>query len=249
MEKSLIVIFILMATALFADPSANEIMAHNDNLKRYVDSSNQTTMVLINSRGNKKIRKMKFYTSDTDIGKNSFIEFLLPADVRGTKFLTIGNDEGDDDQRLFLPALNRIRKISSSGKKGKFMGSDITYYDMENRTLDDSTYKLLKEDNIDGKSYWIIESTPVDLDSPYSKVLSYVSMHDYFIYKKEMYDDRGNHIKTLTIIEVKVVDGVIVPIKSIFENFKDDHKTLLSVADIVLDSNIDESIFSIQNLK
>lgn len=249
MKTSFAAIFLLISVSLFAETSAYEIMLLNDKLKESENSSNITTMVLINSRGNKKIRKMEMYSINTQEGENSFIEFLLPADVKGTKFLTIGNDQGDDDQRLFLPALKRIRKISSSNKNGKFMGSDITYYDMETRNLEDFTYKLLREEIVDNRSCWVIVSTPKDTDTPYSMVNSYISMDDYYCYKREMFDRNGKHIKTMTIVETEIIDGVIVPVKTVFDNHKDNHKTLLAVTDIKLDIDIDESIFTIQSLK
>jgi uncharacterized protein len=248
-KGTVVAMFLLLSISLFAETSADEIMSINYDLKDPENSSNVTTMVLINSRGNKKIRKMEMFTMDTSIGEDTFIEFLLPADVRGTKFLTIGNDQADDEQRLFLPALKRVRKISSSNKNGKFMGSDITYYDMESRNLEDFTYKLLREDTVGNRSCWVIESTPVDEDSPYSKVFNYVSMDNYFTYKNEMYDENGELIKTVTVVETQVIHGVIIPIKTVFDNIEDDHKTLLSISNIKLDSNIDESKFTVQNLR
>ena len=249
MKKSFIAIFLLISVSLFAETSADEIMSVNNNLKEPEKSSNITTMVLINSSGKKKIREMVMYFMNTEAGENTFIEFNLPADVKGTKFLTIGNDNGDDDQRLFLPALKRVRKISSSNKNGKFMGSDITYYDMETRNLEDFTYEILREDTVGNRSCWVISSIPKDTDAPYSRVHSYISMDNYYCYKREMFDGNGKHIKTMTIVETEIIDGFIFPVKTVFDNLKDDHKTLLAVTDIKIDSDIDESIFTIQNLR
>lgn len=249
MKKYYLVLIFLISIQLFAEISADEIMTINDNLKEPEYVSNITTMVLIDRNGNKKIRKMEMFSMKTPVGENSYMEFLLPADVRGTKFLTIGNNESDDEQRLFLPALKRIRKISSSNKDGKFMGSDITYYDMESRNLKDFTYKFIGETVVDNRSCWIIESTPVKPDSPYSKVTSYISKDDYFVYKRKMFNDDNKLIKILTIVETDLINGIIIPVKTVFENLKDNHKTLLAVTDIKFDSNVDESKFTIKNLK
>ena len=35
----------------------------------------------------------------------------------------------DDDQWLYLPALGRVKRISSSNKSGAFMGSEIAFED------------------------------------------------------------------------------------------------------------------------
>lgn len=249
MKIRFIAIFILISVSLFAGESADEIMLKYDRLKKPEYSSNITTMILINNSGKKKIRKMEVYTAKTEKGENSFIEFLLPADVKGTKFLTIGNDNGNDEQRLFLPALNRIRKISSSGKKGKFMGSDLTFYDMETKKLKDFTYKLSGEGSIEGRPCWIIESTPTDTDAPYSKAYLYISREDYYCYKRELFDKSGEHVKTITIVETKIIDGIIIPTKIFVDNLEENHKTLMSVSDIKINCEIDRSKFTIKNLK
>lgn len=246
MKKGLIAVFVLLSGSLFGD--ANEIMLKNDQLKDAENSSNITTMVLINKSGKKKVRKMESYSIDTEIGEDSFVEFILPKDVKGTKFLTIGDDNGDDDQRIYLPALKKIRKISSSNKNGKFMGSDITYYDMESKNYNDYSYKMIGEETFNDMECWVIESTPLKDDSPYNKVINYVSKEDYYIYKREMFDKKDRHIKTITVVEVEVIDEVIIPVKRVVENHKEKHKTLLSVSDLKINSGVDKNKFTIQNL-
>lgn len=249
MKRIFLIVNILVSTFLFGETSADEIMELNNNLKDAENSSSITTMILINSRGNKKTRKMEMFTKNTSEGENTFIEFILPADVRGTKFLIIGNENAEDDQRLFLPALKRVRKISSSNKNAKFMGSDMTYYDMEDRNLEDFKYKLLREDSVDNNPCWVIQSTPIDEDAPYSKVINFISMENYFAYKSEMYNEDDQLIKTVTVVETQAIDGVIIPIKTVFDNIEDNHKTLLAVSDIRLNDLIDESKFTVQNLR
>lgn len=244
MKKGLIAMFLILPSVFLSSNDADEIMRKNFDLKKSDNSSNTTVMLLINKKGNKKTRKINMYSMETVEGENRFIEFLLPADVKGTKFLTIGYDEKDDDQRLFLPALKKVRKISSSKKDGKFMGSDLTYYDMESKNYDDFSYKLLREDS----EFWIIESRSKDSNAPYRRSVIYISKTDYFGYTRELYDQKDSHIKTITVVETEVIDGIIIPVKTIIENFEDNHKTLLSVTDLKVNQGLDESIFTIQNL-
>lgn len=249
MKKGLIAIFLLLPTFTFANEKGDEIMLKNHNLTEAQSSYGITTMVLIDKKGKKKTRKMETYNIETLIGENQYIEFLLPADVQGTKFLTIGNEKEEDDQRIYLPALKKVRKISSSNKNGKFMGSDITYYDMENKDFYEFNYTYIKDETIDNSDYWVITSESKDSNAPYSKVNNFVSKNDNFIYIKEMFDKKGKHIKTVTVIEVEVIDNIIIPVKTIVINHKDNHKTLLSISDLQVNNFIDESKFSIQNLK
>lgn len=248
MKKSLIAVFILLSSSIFANNDGFEIMKKNDELKNSSDSSNITTMVLIDKRGNKKIRKMEIYSVDTEKGDNQFIHFLLPSDVKGIKFLTLGDYNNDDEQRLFLPALGKIRKISSSNKNGKFVGSDITFYDMDSKNFNEFNYEYLKDDIVRDIDCWVVTSMAIENNAPYFKVNNYVSKSDYYIYKKEMFDQKDKLIKSITVLETKTIDGVIIPIKTIIENFDKNHKTLLSVEDVYINTSLDKNIFSIQNL-
>ena len=51
--------------------------------------------------------------------------FDTPADVEGTIFLSHTKIKKPDDQWLFLPALKRVKRISSSNKSGPFMGQSM----------------------------------------------------------------------------------------------------------------------------
>jgi outer membrane lipoprotein-sorting protein len=239
----------IFSLSVYADEKGDQIATKHFALKEAGDSVNTATMTLFDKNGNKKTRKIKMYSKKTGEGTNSFIEFLEPADVRGSKFLTIAHDKGDDEQRLFLPALGKVRRISASGKKGDFMGSDLSYYDMESRTVNDAAYKYVKDETYNGMDCFVLEATPKDKDAPYSKNLIWVNKTDYFMYKTDCYDDKkGEFFKTIEIKEVKVIDGVIIPAKIEVNNIRDNHKTILQMEDIKVNSGVKDEIFSIQNL-
>jgi len=68
---------------------------------------------------------------DPCIGDLGIIVFSRPRDIRGTELLTHANIEPeDDDQWLFLPAVKRVKRISSSNRAGKFVSSEFSYEDL-----------------------------------------------------------------------------------------------------------------------
>jgi outer membrane lipoprotein-sorting protein len=251
MKKILVTIAaLMMLIPVFSDEKGDEIARKNDALKNSSDSYSEATMILIDKNGNKKVRKLTMVSKETKTGRNSFTEFLEPADVKGTKFLTLGKTKGDDEQRLYLPALKKTRLISASGKDGKFIGSDLTYYDLEDRDLSDSTYKYLKDEDYNGKSCFVLEVTPLDKNSPYSKSVVWVSKDDFFIYKIDCYDKKDNQLlKTIAMVEVKTIDGILIPSKTVVDNKKEGTKTLLQMDNIKLNTGIKDDIFTVQNLE
>jgi outer membrane lipoprotein-sorting protein len=242
-----LIIFIL---PLFADQKGNEIAKKYFSLKESRDCSSLTLMVLINKKGEKKIRKLESYSKEGKNGRNSFMKFVEPADVKGTTFLIIGYNKGDDEQRIYLPALGKIRRISSSNKDQKFMGSDLTYYDMEDHEYNDFTYKYIKDDNYEGMDCHVIEMYPTDKNSPYSKQVTWISKKDFFAYKLECYDKKRNKkIKTIVSLDVKSFDGVLIPQRMVVDNHVENHKTLVQDTNIKINKGLKDTIFTIQNMQ
>jgi hypothetical protein len=250
MKKILLIFFIFNLSAiLFADPRGDEIARKHYDLPEENDSYSIARMILVNSRGDKKIRKLVMYTKKTKVGTNSFIEFEEPADVRGSRFLTIGYKGGDDDQRLYLPALGKIRKISSSNKDGSFMGSDLNYFDMEDHDYSDYRYKFIKDEIYEGRDCFVIEMVSKDENAPYSKQLMWIAKDNYFIYKTECYSKKNNKLeKTIVFLNVTAISGILTAKRMVVENYLKNHKTLLQIDEKRNNIGVKDSIFSLQNL-
>jgi outer membrane lipoprotein-sorting protein len=247
--------FFLSMTSVFAEENGHSIIKKSRSLKQAADMQGTAVMILIDANGNKNTRKIDMYTRTTKAGTDSLSEFLFPADVKGTKFLTIGNKEKGDDQRLWLPALGKVRKIAASAKDGKFMGSDLTYYDMEEHSFDGFEYTYLRGEVLtikkDGhkieQECWVVESVPKNGESPYSKTEVWVSKDDYFVYRSDFWNRKGEKEKNLYIIESATIDGIIVPVKTYVES-ADGHKTLLQIKDIRVNEGVDDSLFTVNYL-
>lgn len=246
-----IILVIVFTWPVFADQLGDDIARRSFDLPESSDDFSVTTMVLINERGDRKIRKIELYSQEGKDGRNTFMEFIEPSDVNGTCFLTLGNRDGDDEQRIFLPALGRVRRISSSENDGKFMGSDIYYYDLEDNDFEDFTYQYLREDIYYSMECYVVESYPKDDDAPYSKVTLWISKDNYYVYKRECFDreTRPNLIKTIAIVETKIIDGIIIFTKMAVDNHEDNHKTLLLREDVQINVHIPDDIFTVQNLE
>lgn len=246
---------LISASMAFSAPNADEIMSKSYGLPKANDMVSKIKMTLKQS-GGVKIRTIQSSMRKTDLGTDSIAEFISPADVAGTKFLTIGNKKEGDNQRLYLPALGKIRKIASSGKSGKFMGSDFSYYDMEEHSQEDFTYTFVKSDQIkavrNGTNSlipcFVIQSVPKKSDAPYSKTVIWVAQDDYFTYQSEMYDRSGAMDKTVTIQEVKTFGGIIMAMKTTAVSASG-NSTTIQTESVVINSGVSPDVFSIKNLE
>jgi len=244
------------AAAVGADARGDQIAAQYFGHVKAADSSANAVMTLVDKSGNKKVRELDMFTKDSPAGVFTFIEFKKPADVAGTKFLTTPLKDGTSEQRLYLPALKKTRKIASSDKSGEFVNSDLTYYDMEDRKLEDNTYTFLAENEtlpdkaFEGMKFNKIEVKAKADDSPYAKSVFWINMADFHASKVEVYDKKGGALwKTILFVKYDEQKGVKMPVQTLVTNHKKGSKTLLQLNNLAVNTGLKDEVFSVKNLE
>ena len=157
-------------------------------------------MTLMNKHGQKSIRKIRVRTLEVkNDGDKTLTIFDNPKDVKGTAFLTFSHKKGDDDQWLYLPALKRVKRISSRNKSGSFMGSEFAYEDISSQEVEKYTYKWIRDEKYGGRECFVIERYPVDKkNSGYTQQVNWIDKLEYRPWKIEYYDRKKSLLKTLT---------------------------------------------------
>jgi len=172
------------------------------------DYSSVLRMVLRNRHGEVSERSMRsrFFEMKDD-GDKSLIIFDRPRDVKGTAFLSFTHKQGPDDQWLYLPALKRVKRISSNNKSGPFMGSEFAYEDISSQEVEKYTYKYISDEKLEGTDTFVVERFPVDRKSGYSKQVVWINKLEYRPEKIDFYDRKGTLMKTLINKEYHQYEG------------------------------------------
>ncbi len=157
-------------------------------------------MVLKNRHGQESVRKIRIRTLEVEgDGDKGLSIFDNPRDVKGTAFLNFTHKVGNDDQWLYLPALKRVKRISSRNKSGSFMGSEFAYEDISSQELEKYTYKWIRDEEYEGRKCFVLERYPVDKkNSGYTRQVVWIDQIEYRAWKIEFYDRKKSHLKTLT---------------------------------------------------
>ena len=161
------------------------------------------SMVLRNKRGQESLRevRVKVLEAEND-GNMSLFVFDQPRDARGTALLIHGHKDRPDDQWLYLPALKRVKRISSSNRSGSFMGSEFTYEDMTVQEVEKFTYRYLRDEPCgDGLDCVVTERVPVEKGSVYRRQVVWRDKEELRVWKVEYFDRKDAHLKTLTLGE------------------------------------------------
>ena len=136
---ALVTTMVLSGTALAdAKKAGLEIALKNDVANQgFKSESSVMEMKLINAYGDVTTRRMLSQVLEgTNEGDLSLATFEWPADVKGTKMLTHTMKSTDDKQWLYLPAIKRVKRISSRNKSGSFMGSEFSYEDLGSQEVE-----------------------------------------------------------------------------------------------------------------
>ena len=164
------------------------------------DAKAKLVMVLKNAQGQAAKRQMRMsFLEGSGDGDKSLIVFDWPKDIDGTALLTWSHKKGDDDQWLFLPALKRIKRISSSNKSGSFVGSEFSYEDLTSQEVEKYTYKYLRDEACGALKCFVIERFPVDRRSGYTRQVVWIDQTEYRVLKIDFYDRKKSKLKTLTL--------------------------------------------------
>ena len=173
------------------------IIIESDNRdKGWQDSSADMLMTLRNKKGRQSIRQIRVKNLEVEgDGDKGLTVFDQPRDVKGTAFLTYSHALVPDEQWIFLPALKRVKRISSSNKSGPFMGSEFAYEDISSFEVAKYSYLYLRDEILDGQDCFVLETRPLYKHSGYTKSTVWIDKDEYRIQKIDFYDRKDSLLK------------------------------------------------------
>lgn len=251
------VISVLFASFAQADeaadlPSGDDIVAQLNARDDGQQVTRVLTMELIDRRGKSRVRETQAYRSYIGDEKRTVLFYRSPTNVKGTGFLTYdyADADTDDDQWLYLPALRKVRRISSSDRGDYFLGTDFSYEDIKKETkvaVEDYTFTTIATEQVDGHLTYVVEGTPVDSDTAeelgYGRVLWRVDPDIWMSRKTDMWDVNGNPLKTLHNEVIENVQGIWTALTLTAVNHKTGHSSIFTFSDVDYESPIDERMF------
>ncbi len=169
------------------------------------DYTADLVMILKNRHGDESKREIK--TRNLEVvgdGDKTLSLFGTPRDVKGTAFLSYSHKIGPDDQWLYLPALKRVKRISSSNKSGSFMGSEFAYEDIASNEIEKYTYLYLRDEACEELTCFVYERRPTDPNSGYTRQVVWMDNAQYRIQKIVFYDRKDSLMKTLIYSDYKL---------------------------------------------
>jgi len=219
--------------------------------KGWGDSTVNMKMILRNKHGEESTRKIRIKVLEVDHdGDKGLIVFDTPKDVKGTAFLSFSHVNKPDEQWLYLTALKRVKRLSSSNKSGPFMGSQFAYEDLASFEVDKYEYKYLNDDVIDGEDAYVIENVPKYKYSGYFRQVTWIHKERYTPLKVDFYDRKNELLKTLIFNDYKqYLDKYWRSSKQVMKNIQNGKMTILTMNDYKFRNGFSSQDFDRNSLK
>jgi outer membrane lipoprotein-sorting protein len=189
--------------------AANEAREPKDEVER-----GRMTIV---GQGNTKVRDVLIFSKHYGHRTSKSITFFLaPPDLRNVGVLAWIYPDKDDEQWIYFPETERVRRLNVNLSKQSFGESDFSYED--SKLFNDlgrdwtkvGSASLSKDGDLaDGVRCTVVDFIPKSEDIPYGLLRMWLNRADWTLRKMELYDrDRSTLVKTLNVSDFVTIDKV-----------------------------------------
>jgi outer membrane lipoprotein-sorting protein len=217
------------------------------------DTSSRMRMILRNRAGDESTRdlqRMALETTGEGLGDRSIILFEAPRDVEGTALLSHTRILDPDDQWLYLPALRRVKRISSGNKSGPFVGSEFAYEDLVSQEVDKYDYRWLRTEDCGGLECEVVERYPKYENSGYTRQIVWWDTAEHRVQRIDFHDRKDVLLKTLVWDGYREYgDGFWRPDRMIMTNHQNGKSTDLIFEDWEFGTGLGEDDFTPSRLR
>ena len=240
--------FFLLTTAMTPvqaqDLTAREIIKRSDEKMRGESSRGEMKMTIIRPTWTREM-SMKMWSLGDDY---SLILVTAPARDKGTAFL-----KRDKEIWNWQPTIDRVIKLPPSMMMQSWLGSDFTNDDLirESSILEDYEHRLFGSEVIDGRDCYQIEMIPKEEAAVvWGKVIVWIDKVEFIQLKTEFYDEDDYLVNTMLGKEIKDLGGKqLASVLEVIPADEEGHMTRIEYVSLEFDIAIEESFFSVQNMK
>ncbi len=244
-----------LAPAAQAGEGARAILdrrkALDDTSRKWTDRQERLRMSIHDARGGERQRDLMLYERRRPgDARETIVFFQGPAEVQGTGFLAHTQPGRPAEQWLYLPELKRVRQITPRSRSESFVGTDLTYQDldilqdMSSWSEEDARSSLRGEETVDGVSTHVIELLPQRDDITYRRIVVWLGRDDLVPRRLEFYGDGDQPVKRITQRDLHDVGAIPVARSIEVETPAKGSTTRIASSDAAFDVGLEDDLFT-----
>ncbi len=244
---SKLILALLVAGALAQD--AKQIVEESQRRNRSNSQQYEGVLQVFNPNGKNSEKRWQFYRTGNYGNSKALLRFVSPPEVKGVALLIVNHPDRASDQWMWLPELQRDRRVALQDRSTRFFGTDFSYEDLEERDVNQSDFKLLGEEAIDGQPCWKIESTPKKgKSSQYTRIVSWMRKDIYYPVQYEMYV-KEQLVRKLHNRRIEKVSGVWSALEMEMSDLRRKGRTVLKTDKLQYNIPLKDELFTLQSLR
>jgi hypothetical protein len=196
----------------------------------------------IHDDGDLRLRVLDVKLLEAEDGDRTLLVLKEPRDLTGTAFLSIRRPGGDRAGWMSLPSQRRPRRIGDARGSDAFLGSHLTYADLDPPSLDGYDFRVVSEEEIAGAAGVVVERTVAGRESG-PRELVWVDTRDFLVHRVEFYGADGALDRSLVIDSYQTVAGFPRPARLEMRQAEGTGRTVLEWRDIQIDVGLSERDF------
>jgi hypothetical protein len=208
-------------------------------------------MELVDKGRAARVREIVTYRLDRGRGESlNLIRFVGPPDIAGTGLLSVDTADGSADQWLYLPELDRVRRVAGDRKGGRFVGSELYFEDLQERNPALDRHRIVGQETLGRVACEILESVPIDPStSVYRKRVSWIDPQTSLALRVDYYERSATEpSKRWLLTERKQIQGYWTVTDSRMIDLASGRETRLVVEVAKYDRNLPARLFTTQAL-
>jgi outer membrane lipoprotein-sorting protein len=245
------VVVSFVALVLAADFDAKAVMERVYEQDTSRDATLRATLDITGADGHAAKKRFTLKRLGSFGNGKILLKFTDPEELRGVALLSIDQPGQQPQQWIYTPATARVRGIAPRERSERFAGSDFTYEDIADHSLDDFTYEpLTAEDTIENHATYKVVATPVAPDrSQYKYVYYWVATDVPCILHAEMYGPDGRKVREMHAGGLRKVSGIWGARRTEMRSTLEGTKSVLTVDEIHLNTGLDGAAFTPEALE
>lgn len=211
------------------------------------------TMVfkMVNKAGRERNRKaLMAHAEGKDMTKVA-IYFTAPAAIEETAFLSYDRpDGGADENWLYLPATQKVRRLPPSDRGDYFLGTDLTYGDIKDDfkfKTEDWTFIAVRKEMVGERQCYRLEgkakSDKHAREMGYASFTALIDRQTWFPIEVTYTDVDGEMLKTVRVPEIVDIGGAWTALRFSVQQHQSGHKTYVHFENMRHVPELDATVF------
>lgn len=178
------------------------------------------------------------------------IFFTKPSMIENTAFLSHNHSTKADQNWLYLPATDRVRRLPASERGDYFMGTDFTFGDLQDNFKfysEDWKFTEASRGSIGGKSYPMLKGVAASgkkaREMGYSSFRALIDTNSAFPVWIEFADEDGDPLKRVRVYETRVIGGAHTAMRFSVHNLQTGHTTRVHFTNMRYVPKLKRSVF------